>query len=118
MGKKITLEFYRFKISDSRKARYCLSCYDGSVYIDFNKKSGCIFLERISFDCFGCYRINGIDNLLTKKESKVFKKEIRRKEINNEIIEPLVIKLIEMNQNRIDSDVFDEYDLLKPICEC
>ena len=61
------LEFYKIKMPKSRKAKYYLGCYDGSVFIDLNKSSDCIYLKRISFDGFGCYEIYGEQNLLSKK---------------------------------------------------
>lgn len=110
---KSDLEFYRYKMPKSRKAEYCLGCYDGSVFIDFKIKSGCLYLERISFDGFGCYEIDGRENLLSKEESKILKKEIYSKEMNNEIVKTLVVKLLQMNQDRIDDDVLNKYDKLK-----
>lgn len=33
--------------------------------------------------------------------------------MNNEILKKLVAKLVQMNQNRIDEDILNEYDRLK-----
>ena len=33
--------------------------------------------------------------------------------MNNEILKALVVKLVRMNQDRIDEDVLNEYDKLK-----
>jgi len=33
--------------------------------------------------------------------------------MNNEILKALVVKLVQMNQDRIDEDVLNEYDKLK-----
>ena len=107
------LSFFAYKMPKSRPAKYCLGCYDGSVFIDFNKKNNLIYLERISFDEFGCFNISNLENTLSKTETNVFEKEIKKIKINGEIMKPLVLKLIHMNQKEIDSDVFEEYKLLK-----
>ncbi|MBC6720865.1 hypothetical protein [Treponema sp. Marseille-Q4130] len=105
------LNFYTYKMPKSRTAKYCLGCYEGSVFIDFNKKNNLIYLERISFDEFGCLNIGNSENTLSKAETNVFEKEIKK--INEEIMKPLVLKLIHMNQEKIDTDIFEKYKLLK-----
>ena len=97
----------------SRTAKYCLDCYEGSVFIDFNKKNNLIYLERISFDEFGCFNISNLENTLSKAETNIFEKEIKKTKIDETQIKPLVLKLIRMNQEKIGSDIFEKYTLLK-----
>ena len=97
----------------SRTAKYCLSCYEGSVFIDFNQNNNLIYLERISFDEFGCLNIGNSENTLSKAETNIFEKEIKKTKIDETQIKPLVLKLIRMNQEKIDSDIFEKYTLLK-----
>ena len=107
------LNFYTYKMPKSRTAKYCLSCYEGSVFIDFNKKNNLIYLERISFDEFGCLNIGNSENTLSKAETNIFEKEIKKIKIDETQIKPLVLKLIRMNQEKIGSDIFEKYTLLK-----
>ena len=46
----LNLTFHLCDMPDSRPAEYCLGCYDGSCFVDFNITNGLVFLERISFD--------------------------------------------------------------------
>ena len=107
------LNFYTYKMPKSRTAKYCLDCYEGSVFIDFNKKNNLIYLERISFDEFGCLNIGNSENTLSKAETNIFEKEIKKIKIDETQIKPLVLKLIRMNQEKIGSDIFEKYTLLK-----
>lgn len=109
----INLSFYKYSMPDSRPADYCLDCYYGSCFIDFNKKDGLIYLERISFDGFGCYEISNPEASLTAEESEIFINELEKQDFSQKLICPLVLKLINLNQNSIDADVFEEYPLLK-----
>ena len=107
------LDFYTYKMPKSRTAKYCLGCYEGSVFIDFNQKNNLIYLERISFDEFGCLNIGNSENTLSKAETNIFEKEIKKTKIDEKKIKPLVLKLIRMNQEKIGSDIFKKYKLLK-----
>lgn len=109
----IVLNFYKYTMPDSRPADYCLGCYYGSCFIDFNKKDGLIYLERISFDGFGCYEISNPEASLTAEESEIFINELEKQDFSQKLICPLVLKLINLNLNSIDADVFEEYPLLK-----
>ena len=72
-----------------------------------------IYLERISFDEFGCLNIGNSENTLSKAEINIFEKEIKKIKIDEKKIKPLVLKLIRMNQEKIGSDIFEKYELLK-----
>lgn len=46
-------EICLYKMPESRPSDFCFSLFDGSVFVDFAKKGGLIYLLRISFDGFG-----------------------------------------------------------------
>ena len=52
-----------------------------------------------------------VDKILLIYASKEI--QLKRIKINEEIMKPLVLKLIHMNQEKIGSDIFEEYKLLK-----
>lgn len=105
--------FYLCDMPDSRPAEYCLGCYDGSCFIDFNIQNGLVFLERISFDGFGCFEISNPDITLSLEESEVFQEEMKKNNFSQKVIRPLVLKLINLNKDLICADVFDQYPLLR-----
>lgn len=107
------LTFHLCDMPDSRPAEYCLGCYDGSCFVDFNITNGLVFLERISFDGFGCFEISNPDITLSLEESEVFQEEMKKNNFSQKIIRPFVLKLINLNKDLMCSDVFDQYPLLK-----
>ena len=107
------LTFTKYEMPDSRLADYCLSCYGGSCFIDFNKKGDLIYLERISFDGFGCFNIANDKATLTQEESQIFEEEMKTNQPKQRYIRPLVLHLIDLNKASIDESVFEQYPLLR-----
>ncbi len=107
------LTFYLYNMPDSRPAEYCLGCYDGSCFIDFNIQNGMVFLERISCDGLGCFEISNSEITLSLEESEVFQEEMKKSSFSQKIIRPLVLKLINLNEDLICADVFNQYPLLR-----
>lgn len=107
------LELHRVYFDDTRKADYYLSCYEGACYIDFSESDGLVYLERISFDRYGCFEIANKGICLSLEESELFRQKISFTYLDQETIRPLVLKLIRQNADKIDSDVFMEYNYLK-----
>ena len=107
------LTFYLYNMPDSRPAEYCLGCYDGSCFIDFNIQNGMVFLERISCDGLGCFEISNSEITLSLEESEVFQEEMKKNSFSQKVIRPLVLKLINLNEDLICADVFNQYPLLK-----
>ena len=66
-------------------------------------------MERISFDEFGCLNIGNSENTLSKAETNIFEKEIKKIKIDEKKMKPLVLKLIRMNQEKIGSDILFNY---------
>lgn len=70
-------EIFPCKMPESRPSSFCFSLFDGSVFVDFAKKGGLLYLLRISFDGFGCCSIQGGSNPLGKEHAKAFLKIVR-----------------------------------------
>jgi hypothetical protein len=106
-------DFHKTTMPASRQADFYLSCLDGCVFIDFNETSDkLISLCRISFDGYGCCNLPNNSNLLDAEKSKLFKEEITKKELNQEMITTLVLEIIKINQAFIWTDALEEYNLI------
>jgi hypothetical protein len=73
---------------------------------------GKVYLKRISFDGYGCCRIEHSETL-NNDESKKFIDEMRKEIINQSTVEKLVLTLIQLNSDRIWADALKEYKLLE-----
>ena len=106
-------DFFKTEMPNSRKADFYLGCLDGSVFIDFNQTSdNRISLCRISFDGYGCCNITETNNPLNFELSKKFIEEIKKSEINQEKLTPIVKEIIKINQEYIWTDALEEYNLI------
>ena len=110
---KQDFDFFKTKMPDSRKADFYLGCLDSSVFIDFNLTSdSLISLCRISFDGYGCCNIEDTKNLLNFELSKKFIEEIKKDQIDQEMLTPLVKEIIKINQEYIWKDALEEFNLI------
>ena len=106
-------DFFKTVMPDSRKADFYLGCLDGSVFIDFNQTSdGLISLCRISFDGFGCCNLTNPNNLLNFELSKKFIEEIKKDELDQEKLTPIVKEIIKINHEYIWTDALDQFNLI------
>jgi len=97
-----------------RKADFQLECLNGSVFLDFNyTKENLIYLRRISFDRYGCCRIIKKNVIcLDYNQSKGFKEEISKDNLNQEKIKVFVFELIRLNKDNIWADALEENNLI------
>ena len=110
---KQDFDFFKTTMPESRKADFYLGCLGGSVFIDFNQTSdGLISLCRISFDGYGCYNIIDTKNFLNSELSKKFIEEIKKDELNQNQLTPLVKEIIKININYISIDALEEFNLI------
>ncbi len=106
--------FFKTTMPVTRKADYYLGCFDGSVFIDFNRSDdNGIYLVRISFDGYGCCNINEIAGYLSNDDSKAFINEMEKKEMNQETLTRLIKELITINKDHIWMDVIEEYGFIE-----
>lgn len=106
--------FFKTKMPDTRIADYYLGCLDGSVFIDINSDANNqIYLKRISFDGYGCCNLKEIENKLNQTDSELFRNEMSKSELNQDNLENLILKLIELNRAQIWLDALKEYELIQ-----
>jgi hypothetical protein len=105
-------DFFKTTMPISRIADYYLGCLDSSVFIDLNlNNKGQIYLQRISFDGYGCCEIEN-SMTLDKRDSIIFVDEMGKELIDQITIEKLVKSLIKLNADKIWTDALEEYELL------
>lgn len=92
------------KMPESRPSDFCFSLFDGSVFVDFAKKCGLIYLLRISFDGFGCYSVPGDSNPLGKERSKSFLKIVRGGIKDKTELLGLIKTALKINRSLLDAD--------------
>ena len=106
-------DFFKTTMPESRKADFYLGCFDSSVFIDFNlTKDNLISLCRISFDGYGCCTLTETTHLLDFEQSKKFLEEIKKDELDQSKLTPLVKEIIKINQELIWTDALEEYRLI------
>ena len=75
-------------------------------------KNNEIYLQRISFDGYGCCEIEN-SKTLGFKESIKFVDEMNKENIDQKTIKQLVRRLIEINSEQIWTDALEEYELIE-----
>ncbi len=104
--------FFRTNMPDTRQADYYLGCLNGSVFMDFNRSDdNKIHLVRISFDHYGCCSFDESNISMNSEDSRMFIEEIEKEELNQEILERLIKRVINANKNYIWGDAISEYGL-------
>lgn len=107
-------DFFKTVMPDTRKADFYLGCLDGCVFIDFNLRNNkLISLCRISFGGYGCCSLTNSSNLLDFEKSKKLIEEIKKDELDQESLKPLVLELIKINKEYIWTDALEEYNLIE-----
>lgn len=106
-------DFFKFAMPDSRKADFYLGCLDSSVFLDFNLTiDKRISLCRISFDGYGCCELTEKTNLLDLELSTKFLEEIKKDDLSQEKLTPIVLEIIRINKEYIWTDALLEYNLI------
>lgn len=104
--------FFKTMMPSSRKADYYLGCFDGAVYIDFNRVRGNrIVLCRISFDGYGCCNIPNSAECLDEHLSRVFIGEMRKDMVCQDALSQIVMESIRLNKEYLWSDALEAYGL-------
>lgn len=106
-------DFFKTTMPQTRKADFYLGCLDSSVFIDFNlNNNNQIYLQRISFDGYGCCEVKNSETL-DYRDSLKFVEEMNRETIDQKTIEQLVKRLIKINSEQIWADALEEYKLIE-----
>ncbi len=111
---KNEFDFFKTTMPETRKANFYLGCLDGSVFLDFNfTTTKQINLCRISFDGYGCCELDNNAKCLDEKSSKTFIYEIDKNDLDQEKITKIILKLIQVNKDKIWTDALEKYNLIK-----
>ena len=81
--------------------------------MDFDRlENDQIALVRISFDGYGCCRLNEKAELLNQKDSVQFINELNKEPLDQAAITTLVKKIIQLNKAHIWLDALERYALI------
>ncbi len=105
--------FFKTTMPNSRKADFYLGGLGGRIFIDFNLTNDKrISLCRISFDGYGCCELRDKTNFLNLELSKIFTEELKKEELKQENLTPIVLEIIKINKENIWKDALEEYNLI------
>ena len=112
MQKDKEFGFFITTMPSSRPADYCIGCFDGSVFIDFDKyENGRVQLKRISFDGYGCCELKKAIPM-NEIDSNAFKKIMKTQLVDQLMLTEIVNRTIFNNKEFIWQDALTKYDLL------
>ena len=97
----------------SRPCDFCLSLQDDSVFADFSRDdSGLIFLERISFDGFGCH--SSIERVLkmNSEDSDALFAEIQNGTVDSATAQHVLRNYFESSRTVLWEDALVEHSLV------
>jgi len=102
-----------FPVMPTRPCSFCLSLQGGSVFADFDTdEADLISLRRISFDGFGCCRIEGPIAKMSSEDSRVLLDGIFKGELRGEQVEDALQRYFRTNSCLIWNDALAAHDLL------
>lgn len=108
-----SFNFFKTESFINREAGYYLGCLDSSVFLELNTtRDNLIYLRLISFDGYGCCRLNNNSKCLDVKLSKEFIEEYHKDILNQEKITRLILELIRLNMDMIWNDALEEYNFI------
>jgi hypothetical protein len=86
----------------------------GSVFADFNIDSDDrVYLERISFDGYGCCATEGNVARMPVDESHTLVNLVNTDDVNRDEVRDILYRYFDQNQNAISRDALKEHELLK-----
>jgi len=96
---------------ESRPCRFCLSLQDDSVFADFDvDEEGHAFLQRISFDGYGC--CSGEFRKMALADSRILIDSVERGVVQDPKIEVVLRTYFEENAGVIWGDALATHELL------
>jgi hypothetical protein len=107
----ITVE--TFPVMSTRPCSFCLSLQGGSVFADFDTDDAdLVSLRRISFDGFGCCRIEAPITRMSSEDSRLLLDSISRGDVGSERVADALRRYFSANRDVIWADALAEHDLL------
>ncbi len=106
----MSLDAQVYPTMPSRPCLFCVSFRDGSVFADFDvDEDGCVFLQRISFDGFGC--CDGRFQTMTPEDSSRVLAAVERGHVEDVELEEVFRRYFRANSGEIWSDALASHDL-------
>jgi len=109
----MSIEVETFPVMPTRPCSFCLSLQGGSVFADFDTDDeDLISLRRISFDGFGCCRIEAPITKMSSEDSRLLLDSISRCEVGCKQVGDALRRYFSANRDVIWADALAEHDLL------
>jgi hypothetical protein len=97
----------------TRPGRLRLSVLGGSVFADFSVDyHGILALRTISFDGFGCYRLEGRTSRMSASESQLILESALCQLLDTEAVSDLLRRYLSANRDVLPHEALAEHDLL------
>jgi len=100
---------------NTRPCKYALAMQNHSVFADFDiDEFGCLYLVRISYDGFGCCRIDNADdiNRINKTDSQLLIRSIEQNSLQRKTIQRIVLNHLKANAEHLWKDALEFHNLL------
>lgn len=100
-------------VEPTRPCSFCFSLQGGSVFADFDTDDdSLISLRRISFDGYGCCRIEPSISKMSSADSRLLLDSIARGDVNTEQVADVLRRYFAAHTDVIWGDALAEHDLL------
>jgi hypothetical protein len=100
-------------VMPTRPCSFCLSLQGGSVFADFDADdSDIVALRRISFDGFGCCRVEGLTSKMSCDDSRVLLDAVALDQLETSNVEDVLRRYFRDNTNVIWDDALVRHELL------
>jgi len=97
----------------TRPCSFCLCLQEASVFADFDvDEAGIVSLCRISFDGYGCCRVEGSAARMSSDDSRLLCDAVRLGELGGGDVERVLRTYFRENADVIWDDALDDHDLL------
>lgn len=109
------MEISRYEWPPSTRAcRFSLCLQGGCVFADFNlDQDGRVYLERISYDGYGCCSIDGEVERMPLDDSRSLMKLVNADDVDRDEAREILYRYFHLIKDEIWSDALEEHGLLK-----
>ncbi len=111
----MTISVRNIEPMPTRACKFCLALQDDSVFADFDiDQAGCAVLVRISFDGYGCCRVEGEARIgsMSPEETNEIVVAIKQESLQNQRIESILENYLTINKNALWVDALEDHQLI------
>jgi len=102
-----------FPVMPTRPCSFCFSLQGGSVFADFDTDDDdLVSLRRISFDGYGCCRIETPVTKMSSDDSRLLLDAIAQGDVGSEMVQDALRRYFRANSGVIWDDALTEHELL------